>query len=315
MGKLLSTFKMFSFGYFVYVIVALGLVVGAFFACRNLKKDKQKLVSICLIIGAVFFVVLEYLGRILAGKFNIFYNLPIELFHIMTFSIIITYKSNNAAWARFLYFITIPVTIYSLIFMPELYFKGSGISLLIIGYVLNIVCVLTFSVLTIYWNNLYIEKKDLIGVNITYVMIISSLHLINVYLRFPGWGTVANYAGTMGESYDVIIGLLFKIIPIPFVCILPLLVFLIGIQVLMVIPFDILRKKKAKQQEYDELIALGNAKAQEEAMLKDGPVQSKIIIRSEKKASPKQPKTVKSENNDSFLKTNKQVQTNDESQE
>ena len=90
MENLLLTFKMFSLGYFVYVLLALGIVAGVFFACRNLKKDKQKLVNLVLISGSIVFAVLEYVGRIVVGNFNIFYNLPIELFHIMTLTIIIT---------------------------------------------------------------------------------------------------------------------------------------------------------------------------------------------------------------------------------
>ena len=125
-------------------------------------------------------------------------------------------------------------------------------------------------------------------------------------MRFTTLGVHANYFGTMAEDYDVVIGWISSFIKIPFVNILPLLVVVLGVSFLMILPFDVLKTKKERKDQYEELVALGNMKAQLNSRNRG---KSQVLVRSETKASPATPKKVNTETSGGFVSVNKQIQT------
>ena len=71
------------------------------------------------------------------------------------------------------------------------------------------------------------------------------MHIFNIILRFTGIGIHANYFGTMGDSYDILIGWLHSRMPVtatnvavPLLCIIPLIALLVGVEFLLVLPFE-----------------------------------------------------------------------------
>ena len=173
--------------------------------------------------------------------------------------------------------------------------------------------VISYSVLNILWLDQDLEKKDILDATLTFAIILSVAHILNVFFRFAVIGVHANYLGTMGEDYDLIIGLLFKLIPVQFLCMLPLVALLVGVEFLLILPFDLIKSKRNAQAQVEELIALGNIKAQAEYHKKHSKNKSQILVRSENKAMPSKKKDVTQSTSDKdFVKTTKEVNVNND---
>ena len=157
MGKLCSLFKVFSWGYFIYLVMAIAIVVSLVFICRNFGENAKKTCGISLVFCAGVFVIIEYLGRIISlEEFKFFYNLPVELIHILTYTCIITLVTNSEGWSKFLYLVALPVSVYSLLVIPNFYATQESFSLLVIGYVFALISIISYSFLNIIW------RKDIV---------------------------------------------------------------------------------------------------------------------------------------------------------
>ena len=77
----------------------------------------------------------------------------------------------------------------------------------------------------------------------------------------------------------------------------------------MYLPYSFIKNGIERKNKYEELVALGNAKAQMQHNHKSG---SHIVVRSEQKASPTTPKNTTSNNsgNGGFVSVNKQIDIN-----
>lgn len=317
MGNLCAIFKIFSIEYFLYLILAIAVIVPLVFVFKNFNKNAQKTTKIVLVAIMSFFMILEYIGRVIsAEKFVFFEQLPLNMFQIFVFISIFTLITNKSSWIKFGYFIIIPLSILGLFIYPNYYLTGSTFSLALIGYVFTNITLILFSILNLIWEDLYLEKKDIINVSVNFLIIICICHLVNIFLRFAEWGVHANYLATMGEEYDAVITWLYNLIPVPLVCLLPIFAIIIGIEFLMILPFDILKGKKERQSQMDELIALGNFKAQQESLKNSKKSSSQVLVRSETKAKPSEPKKVVDHSKkDGFININKVVDTNKKDEE
>ena len=115
----------------------------------------------------------------------------------------------------------------------------------------------------------------------------------------------------MGDDYNTIIGIIDNVIKVPLLLEFPLIAILVGVEYLMVLPFVKNRKRKERQGRIEELVALGNFKAQQENFNTKG--KSQILIRSSEKAMPtNQNKTSTSIKNGGFVSTIKEVKTNND---
>ena len=173
------------------------------------------------------------------------------------------------------------------------------------------ISLLSYALLNMLWLENGIEYKDILISTMDFVIIVAIVHIINVFLRFTAWGLHANYMGTMGEDYNLVIGALYKIIPVSFVELLPLIALLVGVQFLTVLPFVNSQNLKDRQEKLEELVALGNMKAQQEyrKKMKD---KSQILLRSDEKATPGHTKNVSNRQNSGFVSVTKEVKTNNE---
>ena len=74
-------------------------------------------------------------------------------------------------------------------------------------------------------------------------------------------------------------------IPVPFLHQLPIFALVIGIAFVLILPFDIFKTKKDRQSQMEELVALGNLKAQQEYRKSRGNrAGSHILLNSQQKA-------------------------------
>ena len=313
MGRLCANFKVFGGAYFIYLAVAIAIIVALVLLLRKIDKDKRKIIEIVFVSLVWLFVILEFVGKIVSMPgFKLGDNLPlniIDIFAVVVLALVITHKNK---WTKFAYLIISPVAAYSLLFMPKVYETMPAMSISVLSFVLANAILLSYGILNLFWTDAYLEKKDIVGVTIDFVIIIAFVHIFNVIARFAAFGLHANYCGTMGEDFDAVVGLLSSLISWPLVNILPLFVILIGVEFLLILPFDMLNMRRQKQDKLDEMVALGNMKAQQAYRQAHTRTSSQILLHGEK-AKPSQDKDIyHSTTKDDFVKMNKEVKVNND---
>lgn len=313
MDKMLGMFKVFGLGYFIYLLIVIAIVVTLVLTLRKLSDKAQNITKIVLISSMGLFLLIEYISRLIGvDKVRLGDQLPIEIFDVFVGISVFIFFSKNTSWKKFAYLIIAPISLYGLIFVPNMYAQFETVSLCVISYYILQALLIANAILNMLWDEEELEKKDILISSMNFVIILSIAHLTNVFLQFTAWGVHANYFGTMGEKFDTLIGWLYKLIPVPFVCLLPLIALLVGVEFLLILPFDLIKTKKQKQSHIEELIALGNLKEQQEYRKKHKTSKSQILVRSATKATPQKQKNVKNSSNESFVATTKEVKVNKE---
>ena len=303
-------YKIFGWQYFFQLFLCVGIVLALVFALLKLQNKARKIAQISLISTIGLFLILEYVGRIMiAGEFRFGDQLPLNTFQVLSYISIIALFTSKISWTKFTYLITTLVSAYNLIFVPEFYVQGNAFSLAVLSYVIVNAVLIANAILNMIWSEEELEKKDILDASLTYVIIVAAIHIFNVFLRFTAWGVHANYFGTMGEEYDILIKWIYSFLPSPFVLILPLLAILVGVQFLIVLPFDLIKTKRKRQSNIEELIALGNLKAQQEYREKQhkSKPKSQILVKGENKATPKEQKNITNKTKTGFVSTNKEI--------
>lgn len=315
MNKLLDTFQLFSMSYFVYLLLAIIISVALVLFLRKVEDKGRLIAKIALVSAIGLFFVLEYIGKLMGvEKIRLGNQLPLEYFDIFAIISIYVFFSKRTMWKKFCYLIVAPVSLYSIIFVPNVYLQMNSFCLGIFSfYILNSLLIAN-AILNMLWEVEDLEKKDVLNATINFLIIVFAGHLFNVFMRFTAWGVHANYLGTMGEDFDLVVGWLYSLISVPLLCILPLIAVLVGVEFLCVLPFDLLQTKRNKQSQIEELIALGNLKEQQEFRNKYAKSKSQILVRSETKAEPKEKKDVSNKSNDGFVTTTKEVKVNNETE-
>lgn len=311
MNKLM-VLKLLSVEYFIYILMSVGIILALVLLFKNASEKKQGLIKIILLIVAGVSILLEYISRILSlQKFILGDNLPLDTFHIFFYITLFAVVKKRLSWQRFIYLIVMPICAFAILFPSERYLTVGVFSVQVMSYMITNISLLAVALLNMLWLENGIEYKDILVSTMDFVMIIASIHIINVVLRFTAWGLHANYMGTMGEDYNLIVGALYSIIPIAFVELIPLIALLIGLEFLTVLPFVNSQNLKDRQEKLEELVALGNLKAQQEYRknMKD---KSQILLRSDNKAMPVETKDVRNKSNSGFVSVTKEVKTNND---
>lgn len=313
MGRLCANFKVFGGAYFIYLLLAIAIIVTLVLLLRKLNKDKRRIVEIVLVSLIGLFVILEFVGKMVAMPgYKLGDNLPLNIIDVFAVVALLVLLGHKSTWTKFSYFIITPVCGYSLIFMPKMYETMSAVSLSIVSFVLVNALLLAYGLLNLFWTEEYLEKKDIVNVTTNFLIILAFAHIINVFFRFTTFGLGANYCGTMGENFDTILGWLGSLISWPFVSMLPLIAVLVGVEFLLVLPFDMLNVRRQKQEKLDEMVALGNMKAQQQYRQAHTRTSSQILLHGEKAKPNKDKDVYNSTSKDDFVKMNKEVKVNKE---
>lgn len=312
MGKLCALFKVFGLSHIVYMLVGIAIAVVLVFAFRRFGESGQKWTGISLVSLAVLFSILDFVGKVGAVE-SVAEYLPLNAPHLFAYFCIYLEITKNSRWTKFGYFIVLPIAVSSLVFIPTEYTAYAETSLSVISFVCTNCMLITYSLLRLIWNDEWIEKKDIFNSISNFAIFLASVHIFNVILRFTALGVHANYWGTMGEGFDTVIGLIDKIIPVPFVNLIPLVAVVLGVDFLLILPFDLVKTKKERKNQYEELVALGNLKAQSKHR-KAG--HSQVLVRGDNKAMPSTPKSSSGyAHKDGFVSINKEVRVNKDTRE
>ena len=310
MGNLCATFKLFSLEHFVYIFLAIAISISVVLMCRKLDH-KQKLITIVLFSLMCLFVILEYVGRVIGQKdFKFLNNIPFNSIQVFTIAALIVVVKDKVSWIKFMYLVALPVSFISIIFIPNSYTALSTFSLSTISFVFANVTIIIFAILKMIWCEEYLYHKDVIEALMNFVIFVAIGYIINVVLRFTAWGLESDMFGTMAEKYNLYIEWVSYVIPIPFVCHLPLFAILYGIEYLCKIPFDQIKSNREHREQMEELVALGNLKAKQryrESLRNRG---SQILINN--KESKGTNTTINgATSKESFLNTHKEIDTSD----
>lgn len=312
MDKLCTMFSLFSVTHFVYMFVAIFLAVVLFFALKSAEGKARNIFSIVLISVMGLMIILEYVGIIIEFEdFNFLENMPINIHQVFVYICIYLLIVKESSWSKFAYLIMLPICCYELMFVPNRYMLLGEVSLGLIGFVVSNICIIVYSLLKHIWAEDYIGHKDVLNSTINWIIIFSIGHLVNVLLQMTGWGLACNYFGTMGSEYDLLIGWLGSIINIPYLCIIPCLAVLVGVEYLLLLPSKLIKERRESREQLNELIALGNLKAQQAHRDKERrrKERSQILIRGEGKASPSTPKNQYNNTKSGFVSVNKVIKT------
>lgn len=306
MEKLCTTFTIFGSSHWILMLFAVVLATVLVFVLRRFE-DKKKLYAGWGIIGSMcLLVLLEFIGLLVNGG-GVMECLPLTPLNIFVYISLFVQIKNNESWIKFGYFISIPISILGLFIVPNYLTMLGTWSLPVLAYFINASLIISYSALQIVWFEEYLRKKDIFNSFLNYVIIVAFVHIFNVILRFTTFAVHANYFGTMGEEYDVVNELIYKFIKVPFVHQLPIFAIIIGVGFLLIIPFDIFKTNKDRQAQMEELVALGNLKAQQEYRNSRKLRGSQVLLNSTEKAKPTTPKNVSNKSSSGFVSVTKEV--------
>jgi len=137
MGNL-CVFKLFGVAHIIYILLSAGIVLGLFFALKKVSERGRFIANICMFSALAFFILLEFIGRIIICKnYNFFDNLPINFYQIFAVMMIIGFLRKKDKWIKFAYLVTLPVAVFSLIFIPKFYTDYSSFSVSLISFVFS----------------------------------------------------------------------------------------------------------------------------------------------------------------------------------
>jgi len=309
MENLCAIFKLFGLTHFIYIFIIIALSVLFVMLLRKLEGNTRKYILVGLIVFIGIFVLLEFAGRVLLGA-NIAECLPFNQSSIFLYLFIFQMITKKTTWIKFGYFIVLPMTFLSIIFVPNYMMDYGSFSIPVLSYFLSALGLIVYSIINLIWSEEYLSKTDIINSGINFTLVVASVHIYNIFCRFTTLSVHANYFGTMGEGFDLIIGLLSQWIPVPFVCLIPILPVVIGLEFLMYLPFDILKTRRDRKGQLEEIVALGNLKAQAKQRKQGHRTGSQILIRSEEKARPKEQKNVYNVQKSGFVSVNKEIKVN-----
>ena len=307
MDKLCVMFKLFGMSHWLLMLLAIVIAIVLVFVMRSYNGTKIKTTGWILVGVMLLLVVLEFVGRLIGGG-DLFESLPLEPINVFVFLCLFVQIKNNLTWIKFGYFISLPVSALGLFIVPNYLTSMGAWSLGGIAYFLNIGVLAGYVILQLLWSEEYLSKKDILNCFVNYIIIISFIHILNVIFRFTTLGVHVNYMGTMGEEYDVFNKWLYSIIKIPFLHQLPIWAIIFGLGFLLNIPFDIFKTNKDRQAQMEELVALGNLKAQQNYRKSRRSGGSHVLVNSADKAKPSTPKNVVNKSSSGFVSVNKEVQ-------
>ena len=306
MEKLCATFTMFGSSHWVLVLFAAVIATALVLVLRKAEGKRKKYASWGIVGTMCGLVALEFVGLLASGG-KFMESLPLSPINIFVYISLFVQIKESESWIKFGYFITVPLSVIGMFVAPNYLTMTGAWSISVMSYFVCCGLVVAYSVLQTMWFEDYLNKKDILNSFLNYVIIVAFVHIFNVILRFTTFAVHANYFGTMGEEYDVVNKLLYKFIEVPLVHQLPIFAILVGLGFLLIIPFDMFKTKKDRASQMEELVALGNLKAQQEYRNSRKLRGSQVLLNSTEKAKPSTPKNVTNRSSSGFVAVTKEV--------
>ncbi len=306
MEKLCATFRLFGASHWGLLVLAVALATTLVFVLRKMEGEKKKLASWAMVGTMCLLVVLEFVGLLISGG-SFMECLPLAPLNVFVYISLFVQIKGSESWVKFGYFITVPLAVIGLFVAPNYLTMTGAWSISVMSYFVCSGLVIAYAILQTMWFEDYLNKKDIVNCFLNYIIIVAFVHIFNVILRFTTLAVHANYFGTMGEEYDAVNKLLYKFIEVPLVHQLPIFAIVIGLGFLLIIPFDMFKTKKDRASQMEELVALGNLKAQQEYRNSRKLRGSQVLLNSTEKAKPSTPKNVTNKTSSGFVSVNKEV--------
>ena len=237
------------FGIFILMLVVASIIL------KN-KSDKVKtavLVTACVLtlIGFglyKYFLSLDADFKVInaeMGGFNWWGELPLHLCNVNMILIPIAVLKKNKHLMSFCFFVG-PLGALIALAMPGTGFNGYSLLLpRMLGY-FGTHYMIFIEGLAIVTFGLYKPRfKDLPGTLITIFLITLVIFGINMLLRWSGLHTKANYFFSVETEGNFILDIFYRWIPFPFLYLLPCAAILTPYMLLITLPFELARKKKA----------------------------------------------------------------------
>jgi len=309
MENLLLSFKLFSGTHLIYLLLTIAISLILILFLKRFEEKLQKIIGWIFIGLMSLFIVLDFLGQLMSGR-DIFDSLPLNIHHIFVYICIFVQVAKYENWIKFGYFVALPLLFISLFIVPNYVLEMGGVSIATISYFLLIALICSYCILQLIWSEVYLTKKDIFNCYANYLIIASFVHILNVIFRFTAIAVHSNYFGSMGDQYDVLNEFLYSLIKIPLVHQIPFFLILLGLEFLLMLPFDLIRTKKDRKDQMEELVALGNLKAQQNHRKNGRALRSQILVNSEHKAKPLIEKNIQQQKSSGFVSVTKEVKVN-----
>ena len=218
-----------------------------YFSLRNRTEKTKRVVLLCLaIFNALIYIAYKIVMAFTFDVFIILKELPLHLCNLNLILIPLAILTNNKLLMSYLYYVGLLAAFAGIMFFDSVFLGKNVFSFVVLVYFIYHAILLVFPLLLVslklFTPSLsYVWKALVVLVSLALIM-----HLVNLLFIHTGWCVEANYFYTMGMPDNPVLGMLMKLIPIPFLYYLPVAPVLYGFDVLITLPQILIEKRKNK---------------------------------------------------------------------
>ena len=218
-----------------------------YFSLRNRTEKTKRVVLLCLaIFNALIYIAYKIVMAFTFDVFIILKELPLHLCNLNLILIPLAILTNNKLLMSYLYYVGLLAAFAGIMFFDSVFLGKNVFSFVVLVYFIYHAILLVFPLLLVslklFTPSLsYVWKALVVLVSLALIM-----HLVNLLFIHTGWCVEANYFYTMGMPDNPVLGMLMKLIPIPFLYYLPVAPVLYSFDVLITLPQILIEKRKNK---------------------------------------------------------------------
>ena len=230
------------FGAFILLLVLLSLILRG----KSEKAKASVLLALCFITLVGFVLYKAFMSRdgsyaaltAEMGGFNWWGELPLQLCNINMLLIPLAVLKKNRAMMSFCFFVG-PLGALMALVMPGNGFDGYSLLLpRMLGYYGTHFMILVEG-LALATFGLYRPRfRDFPGALLTILLVALAAFLINLLLRWTGLHPKANYFYSVETEGNILLEIFHRLIPVPFLYLIPSYVILLPYMFLVTIPFE-----------------------------------------------------------------------------
>lgn len=253
-GGIMEFFKLgyFKPTHFIMMLFIPIIFCSIYFLLKN-KKSKTIKISLLVICGvnAAIYISYKLVMAFTFEEFVILNELPLHLCNLnlilMPLTICIKNQKFRDFFFGYFFFVGGIAALCGILFYDSVFTGRSTLSYAVLIY---FIYHSTLFVLPYIFVGLGLYKPKINDAWKAMVVLVSLafvMHILNLILRATGACSISNYFYTMGMPENPVLGLLQKLIPIPFLYMLPIVPILYGIDVLIALPFYYKEKRQKEK--------------------------------------------------------------------